>query len=116
MFPPSRAIKSATLGCTSTTNACEVDDSASPTRRRSMFTAAVCGESTTPAPLHVGQGTVIVPRNPSVTFLRVISTKPRGESSTTSVSYTHLRAHETKANNVCRTLLEKKKKKKKKNK
>ena len=32
----------------------------------------------------------------------------------TSVSYTHLRAHETKANLVCRLLLEKKKKKKKK--
>src|SRR5660398_226018 len=31
-----------------------------------------------------------------------------------SVSYTHLRAHETKANLVCRLLLEKKKKKKKK--
>src|SRR5660397_175969 len=30
------------------------------------------------------------------------------------VSYTHLRAHETKANLVCRLLLEKKKKKKKK--
>ncbi len=30
-----------------------------------------------------------------------------------SVSYTHLRAHETKANLVCRLLLEKKKKKKK---
>ena len=30
----------------------------------------------------------------------------------TSVSYTHLRAHETKANLVCRLLLEKKKKKK----
>src|SRR5660397_280686 len=29
------------------------------------------------------------------------------------VSYTHLRAHETKANLVCRLLLEKKKKKKK---
>ena len=29
----------------------------------------------------------------------------------TSVSYTHLRAHETKANLVCRLLLEKKKKK-----
>ena len=29
-----------------------------------------------------------------------------------SVSYTHLRAHETKANLVCRLLLEKKKKKK----
>ena len=28
----------------------------------------------------------------------------------TSVSYTHLRAHETKANLVCRLLLEKKKK------
>src|SRR5660397_274163 len=31
-----------------------------------------------------------------------------------TVSYTHLRAHETKANLVCRLLLEKKKKKKKK--
>src|SRR5660397_279825 len=31
-----------------------------------------------------------------------------------AVSYTHLRAHETKANLVCRLLLEKKKKKKKK--
>src|SRR5660397_274882 len=34
----------------------------------------------------------------------------------TPVSYTHLRAHETKANLVCRLLLEKKKKKKKKKK
>src|SRR5660398_179934 len=33
-----------------------------------------------------------------------------------SVSYTHLRARETKANLVCRLLLEKKKKKQKKNK
>ena len=32
-----------------------------------------------------------------------------------SVSYTHLRAHETRSNLVCRLLLEKKKKKKKKN-
>ena len=32
-----------------------------------------------------------------------------------SVSYTHLRAHETKANLVCRLLLEKKKNKKNKN-
>src|SRR5660397_283699 len=32
-----------------------------------------------------------------------------------AVSYTHLRAHETKANLVCRLLLEKKKKKNKKN-
>ena len=34
--------------------------------------------------------------------------------SSKSVSYTHLRAHETKANLVCRLLLEKKKKKQKK--
>src|SRR5660397_273425 len=33
----------------------------------------------------------------------------------TAVSYTHLRAHETKANLVCRLLLEKKKKTKQKN-
>ncbi len=31
-----------------------------------------------------------------------------------AVSYTHLRAHETRGNLVCRLLLEKKKKKKKK--
>ena len=37
-------------------------------------------------------------------------------SELTPVSYTHLRAHETKANLVCRLLLEKKKKKKKKKK
>src|SRR5660398_300734 len=35
------------------------------------------------------------------------------QSQTSPVSYTHLRAHETKANLVCRLLLEKKKKKKK---
>ena len=34
-------------------------------------------------------------------------------SSANNVSYTHLRAHETKANLVCRLMLEKKKKKKK---
>src|SRR5660397_282311 len=36
------------------------------------------------------------------------------QASVEAVSYTHLRAHETKANLVCRLLLEKKKKKKKK--
>ena len=35
--------------------------------------------------------------------------------SISAVSYTHLRAHETKANLVCRLLLEKKKKKNNKN-
>src|SRR5660397_264073 len=38
------------------------------------------------------------------------------ENGHTPVSYTHLRAHETKANLVCRLLLEKKKKKNKKTK
>ena len=33
----------------------------------------------------------------------------RGEDTYDPVSYTHLRAHETKANLVCRLLLEKKK-------
>src|SRR5665809_159934 len=45
------------------------------------------------------------------------SGSPNGATATTRgapVSYTHLRAHETKANLVCRLLLEKKKKKKKK--
>src|SRR5660398_22582 len=38
------------------------------------------------------------------------------DGSVNPVSYTHLRAHETKANLVCRLLLEKKKQKKNKNK
>ena len=37
--------------------------------------------------------------------------KPVAIDNVTTVSYTHLRAHETKANLVCRLLLEKKKKK-----
>src|SRR5660397_270844 len=41
------------------------------------------------------------------------SVKPISWACIISVSYTHLRAHETKANLVCRLLLEKKKKKKK---
>src|SRR5660397_288652 len=41
--------------------------------------------------------------------------KSRVDNTPDSVSYTHLRAHETKANLVCRLLLEKKKKKKKYN-
>src|SRR5660397_156288 len=51
------------------------------------------------------------------TLLLTSLAKAEGEHaklSPTSVSYTHLRAHETKANLVCRLLLEKKKKKKKK--
>src|SRR5660397_271130 len=38
---------------------------------------------------------------------------PQNQEQEGAVSYTHLRAHETKANLVCRLLLEKKKKKKK---
>ena len=38
--------------------------------------------------------------------------KPGSYGNCTAVSYTHLRAHETKANLVCRLLLEKKKKNK----
>ena len=38
--------------------------------------------------------------------------KKTGMKTLVPVSYTHLRAHETKANLVCRLLLEKKKKKK----
>ena len=45
-----------------------------------------------------------------VDFLRIVSgIKVRIEVPVKSVSYTHLRAHETKANLVCRLLLEKKK-------
>ena len=39
--------------------------------------------------------------------------QPNGQPSENPVTYTHIRAHETKANLVCRLLLEKKKKKKK---
>ena len=41
--------------------------------------------------------------------IRTFSTSVNGDERTISVSYTHLRAHETKANLVCRLLLEKKK-------
>src|SRR5450759_5862826 len=43
------------------------------------------------------------------------STLVNGLVGTTAVSYTHLRAHETRHDLVCRLLLEKKKKKNKKN-
>src|SRR5428012_22402 len=42
--------------------------------------------------------------------------RPLGARRTAPVSYTHLRAHETRHDLVCRLLLEKKKKKKQKNK
>src|SRR5660397_260313 len=45
--------------------------------------------------------------------VHVIIGKKSFEEEALAVSYTHLRAHETKANLVCRLLLEKKKKKKK---
>src|SRR5665648_1245625 len=44
----------------------------------------------------------------------VFNTKMRQKPSTRTVSYTHLRAHETRHDLVCRLLLEKKKKKRKK--
>ena len=54
------------------------------------------------------------PRNPSRSASRSTSSRPgkvawrihRGRRRRTPVSYTHLRAHETKANLVCRLLLE----------
>src|SRR5660398_200375 len=52
-----------------------------------------------------GRGASMGPRHFSRGYLT-----SNGARGLTSVSYTHLRAHETKANLVCRLLLEKKKK------
>src|SRR5660398_190128 len=57
-----------------------------------------------------------MPRTKPSRNTRISSAATRGSNvlplTITSVSYTHLRAHETKANLVCRLLLEKKKHKK----
>ena len=50
---------------------------------RSPSSATVSAERTTPSPSQVGQGAVRISRTPSVTFWRVISTRPSGETSTT---------------------------------
>ena len=47
-----------------------------------------------------------------INYVGLYSKKTNITNYNTPVSYTHLRAHETKANLVCRLLLEKKKKKK----
>src|SRR5660398_292865 len=47
-----------------------------------------------------------------VSLCAVLGPMPGSLANSSTVSYTHLRAHETKANLVCRLLLEKKKKKK----
>ena len=71
---------------TSTLNAFEREPGVTSARsRRSMSTAAVCSETTMPSPPQVGHFLVITSRGPSVTFWRVISTRPSGEISTTYV-------------------------------
>ena len=52
-----------------------------------------------------------IKREPDQRLRRVSEEELQQLLHTESVSYTHLRAHETKANLVCRLLLEKKKKK-----
>ena len=47
--------------------------------------AIVSSESTTPSPSHVGHGRVMISRTPSVTFWRVISTRPSLEISAVKV-------------------------------
>ena len=74
----------ATCALSSTLNAfvrglCE----ASARSRRSASTALVVSETTIPSPAQVGQRLVRISRGPSVTFCRVISTRPSGEISTT---------------------------------
>ena len=50
---------------------------------RSTSTAAVASETMIPSPSQVGHLRVMISRGPSVTFWRVISTRPSGEISTT---------------------------------
>ena len=52
-------------------------------------------------------GISIKPKVKNITKLKVVKTA--APVNVMAVSYTHLRAHETKANLVCRLLLEKKK-------
>ena len=54
-------------------------------RWRAVSIAIVSSERTTPSPLQIGHGLVMISRTPSVTFWRVISTRPSGEISTTNV-------------------------------
>jgi hypothetical protein len=73
----------ATLAFTSTRYACTREPRASARSLRSRSMAADCSEMTTPSPPHVGHLRVRISRGPSVTFCRVISTRPSGEISTT---------------------------------
>ncbi len=65
-----------------TSIASEAADRASLRSLRSASTPIVSIESTRPSPPHVGQIEVSSSRTPSVTFWRVISTRPSGEIST----------------------------------
>src|SRR5450756_2685571 len=70
---------------------------------------------TTRLPLRLSGTSPATMRRASPSTIAVLPT-PGSPIRTGSVSYTHLRAHETRHDLVCRLLLEKKKKKKKKNK
>ena len=59
------------------------EPAASARSRRSMSIAADVSERTMPSPPQVGHFAVMISRGPSVTFWRVISTRPSGEISTT---------------------------------
>src|SRR4051812_37240532 len=52
---------------------------------RANSIAIVSSDLITPSPWHTGHGLVMISRTPSVTFWRVISTRPSGEISTTKV-------------------------------
>ena len=74
----------ATFAFTSTLNAFAREPGVTSARSlRSISTAAVRSETTIPSPPQVGHLRVITSRGPSVTFCRVISTRPSGEISTT---------------------------------
>ena len=81
--PPLPSRSDIVFGLTSTWNAWAREPAASVRRRRSTSSAADASETTMPSPAQVGHFLVRISRGPSVTFWRVISTRPSGEISTT---------------------------------
>ena len=77
--PPGPTISAAISGSSSTRNASRVDSEACRRSVRRFSIAIVSFDSTRPSPWHVGQVAVMISRTPSVTFWRVISTRPSGE-------------------------------------
>ena len=84
-LPPGPRAERSTRGWTATLNAWTREPFAIARSLRSISSACVASETTTPSPAQTGQRFVRISRGPSVTFWRVISTRPSGEISTTYV-------------------------------